>query len=65
MPDEESMQKQRFLTEAVFGLKNLHVKSLKTDWEINRVELGLSDGERNLVIKVNLEDAQFVGEPPT
>ena len=58
--DDPSFEKQRFLREAVFGIKNIVVKSLKTDWCDNKVEIGLTDGEDTLFINVDLDDARLV-----
>jgi len=60
--DEPSIEKQQFLRGAVFGLKNVIVKSLKTNWSDHKIEIGLTDGKRILVLKVDLDDAQFVRE---
>lgn len=60
--NERSTERRQFLQEAVFGLKNVVVQSLRTDWETDRIELGLTDGQRTLLLSVDLNDARFAEE---
>lgn len=65
MRNERSIEKQQFLYEAVFGLKNVFLTSIKTEWDINKYEIGLSDGKRTLMLKVDFNDAWFAREENT
>jgi hypothetical protein len=62
---EEDERKRLWLLEAVFGSKNVIIKSLKTDWGDDEFEIGLTDGESTLLVKVDFNNARFASKGST